>query len=96
MEALHTYITCILGPYYTRGLQAMSRAEATKSTVGDTVPMEVLERVAGELRRFGVRVYVMPDPRGVPDLYIREEDNALLDRLCDEKKLSKAAEELLC
>ncbi|ALL00773.1 hypothetical protein Pyrde_0723 [Pyrodictium delaneyi] len=74
----------------------MSRAEATKSTVGDTVPMEVLERVAGELRRFGVRVYVMPDPRGVPDLYIREEDNALLDRLCDEKKLSKAAEELLC
>lgn len=60
------------------------------------MPLEVLERVARELRRHGVRIHIMPDPRGTPDLYIREEDNSLLDKLCDESRLSRVAGELLC
>ena len=69
-----------------------SRAEKAVSTV----PREVLEKVAGELRRHGVRARVRGDWRGVPDLYILEDDAPLLDRLCDEGRLSKAAEELVC
>jgi len=38
----------------------------------------------------------MPDYRGIPDLYIREEDNELLDQLCGEGRLSREAQELLC
>ena len=75
----------------------MSRVETSKTTGQvDVVPREVLERVAGELRRHGVRARVRPDYRGIPDLYIDYDDMGLLDKLCDEKKLSKEAEELLC
>jgi len=74
----------------------VSRAEAARSIMGDVVPLEVLERVAEELRRHGVRARVRPDWRGVPDLYILEDDAGLLDKLCDEGRLSKTAEELLC
>ena len=72
----------------------MSRAEPKAAE--DVVPLSVLERVAEELRRHGVRARIMPDYRGIPDLYIREEDNELLDQLCGEGRLSREAQELLC
>ena len=72
----------------------MSRAEPKAAE--DVVPLSVLERVAEELRRHGVRARIMPDYRGIPDLYIWEEDNELLDRLCGEGRLSREAQELLC
>lgn len=59
-------------------------------------PSRILARVAEELRRHGVRALVMPDYQGVPELYIREDDAALLDKLCDESRLSREARELLC
>jgi len=78
----------------------VSRAETAgstaKSALENMVPLEVLERVAKELRRHGIRAYIMPDYRGIPDLYIREEDNTLLDKLCDGGQLSREARELLC
>ncbi len=73
----------------------MSRAEP-KTVAEDVVPLSVLERVAEELRRHGVRARIMPDYQGIPDLYIWEEDNELLDKLCDEGRLSREAQELLC
>ena len=71
----------------------MSRAAEEHAS---TVPRKVLERVAVELRRHGVRARVRRDWRGVLDLYILEDDAPLLDRLCDEGRLSRVAEELVC
>jgi len=75
----------------------VNRVETSKATgqVG-VVPRGVLERVAGELRRHGIRARVRLDWRGIPDLYILEDDAELLSKLCNEKKLGKEAEELLC
>ena len=74
----------------------MSRMETGRIEAMDVVPVEVLERVAEELRRHGVRARVRPDYRGIPDIYILEDDAELLDRLCDEGRLSREARELLC
>jgi len=74
----------------------LSRAEAARSTMGDVVPLEVLERVAEELRRHGVRARVRPDWRGVPDVYIDYDDLDRLFQLCDREVLSREARELLC
>ena len=88
----------IVCPTATRTVgSSVSRVETSKATGQvDVVPREVLERVAGELRRHGVRARARPDYRSIPDLYILEDDAELLDKLCDEKRLSKEAEELLC
>jgi hypothetical protein len=74
----------------------MARVDIARDTGEEAVPLEILQKVAEELRRHGVRARIRPDYRGIPDLYILEDDAALLDKLCEEGKLSEAARRLLC
>jgi hypothetical protein len=66
------------------------------SSAVEATSLEVLQRIAEELRRHGIRARVRLDWRGTLDLYVLEEDAALLDRLCDEGRLSEEARRLLC
>ena len=77
----------------------MAGAETVENlaeAVEDMVPLEVLERVVGELRRHGVRARVRPDWRGIPDIYIDFDDLDELFDLCDRGVLSREAQRLLC
>ena len=59
------------------------------------VDLRDMEEVVKELRSKGIRARIREGPGG-PDIYIDYDDMELLDKLCDEKKLSKKAYKLMC
>lgn len=61
----------------------------------ESISLDDMKEVVKELRSKGVRALIWKGPGG-PDIYILEDDAELLNKLCDEKKLSDKAYKLMC